>query len=118
MRLAFLVLLLTSAAPAWADDTRVGVTPPDRRTLLAVDDDERSFLLHEMRGLLAAAQAILEGTLADDRQRVVESARAAGIGPQGPAQHIPPGLRAKLPEAFRKMGLGTCLLYTSDAADE
>ncbi|HSD52769.1 MAG TPA: hypothetical protein VLC47_01320 [Burkholderiales bacterium] len=38
---------------------------------------------------------------------MIESARAAGVGPQGPAQHIPPGLRAKLPETFSKMDLGT-----------
>jgi hypothetical protein len=50
VRLALLFLLLTSAASAWADGTRVGDAPPDRRTLLAVDDDERNFLLHEMRG--------------------------------------------------------------------
>lgn len=107
MRLVLLVLLLTAAARAWADDMPVGAAPPDRRVLLVVDDDERNVLLHEMRGLLAAAQAILHATLTDDRERVIESARAAGIGPQGPAQHIPPGLRPKLPEAFRKLGLNT-----------
>jgi hypothetical protein len=48
---------------------------------------------------------------------VIESARAAGIGPQGPNQHIPPGLRAKLPEALRKRGLGTHQAFDEIAAD-
>jgi hypothetical protein len=107
MRPALLLLALTLGQPAFAQDARIAGAPPDNRQFIVLDDTERNFILHEMRDLLAAAQAILEATVADDRQRVIESARAAGVGPQGPAQHIPPGLRAKLPEAFRKLGLGT-----------
>jgi cytochrome c553 len=117
MRVTLLVFLITLGGFTLANDARIDAIPPDQRLLLALDDDERNFLLHEMRGLLSATQSILDATLTDDRQRVIESARAAGIGPQGPAQHIPPGLRVKLPEAFRKLGLGTHQAFDEIASD-
>ena len=117
MRRTLLVLLLTLAGSALPQDARVAGAPPDNRQLIPLDESERNFILHEMRGMLAATQAILDAALAEDRPRLAAAARAAGVGPQGAAEHIPPGLRQKLPESFRKLGIGTHQAFDAIAAD-
>jgi len=63
---------------------------------------ERDLVLSEMRGLLSAVQAILEGASQGDMNRIVQSSRSAGMGS---AADVDPLLMAKLPLAFKTLGM-------------
>lgn len=91
-------------------------TASDQRTPIAVTDEERAFMLREMRGLLESIGEILDASEAGDRARVAVAGRRSGMnGPE--AEHIPKSLGAKLPPEFKKLGLATHRAFDQIALD-
>ena len=74
----------------------------DRRIAIVLQPGERDLVLSEMRGLLSAVQGILEGANQADVNRIVQSARSAGMAA---AADVNPVLMAKLPLAFKTLGI-------------
>lgn len=85
-----------------------GMTKPgaDGRTEIALAASERDLVLGEMRDLLKAVHGVVAWAggpdQAADRQAVERAARAAGMGM---AADVNPSLMAKLPLAFKQMGM-------------
>ncbi len=75
----------------------------DGRTAVLLAPDERNLVLTEMRSLLGAVQGIVDGVNAGDTKQVARAARASGMAA---AAGVNPALMAKLPLAFKKLGLG------------
>ena len=99
---AITLWLVTIAVAAFffvRGQTRVA---PDGRTVVLLAPDERDLVLTEMRGLLGAVQGIVEGVNAGDTEQV---ARAAGASGMAAAADVNPALMAKLPLAFKELGL-------------
>lgn len=74
----------------------------DGRTAVVLQAAERDLVLSEMRGLLSATQAVLEGVNNGDMQQVAKAARAAGMAG---AADVNPALMAKLPLDFKTLGM-------------
>jgi len=76
----------------------------DGRTEIVLAAAERDQILAEMRQLLKAVQGVVTGLGGSDGdlKMVEESARAAGMGM---AADVNPALMAKLPLAFKQMGM-------------
>ena len=72
------------------------------RTAIVLSPAEREVVLMEMRGLLASVQGILDGLNRKDMQRAAQAARASGMGA---AVDLNPALMAKLPMAFKDLGM-------------
>ncbi len=85
-----------------------GMTKPgtDGRTEVVLAPSERDLVLGEMRDLLKAVQGVIAWAggpdQAADREAVARAARTAGMGM---AADVNPLLMAKLPLAFKQMGL-------------
>lgn len=83
-----------------------GWTTPgdDQRTAIVLAPSERDLILSEMRLLLKAVHGVVTGLGASepDRQAMAEAARAAGMGM---AADVNPVVMAKLPLAFKQMGM-------------
>lgn len=91
-------------------------TASDQRQPIVVTDDERAFILQEMRGLLESVGEILEASEASDRARVAAAGRRSGMnGPE--SEHIPKTLGAKLPPEFKRLGLVTHRAFDQIALD-
>ncbi len=100
------------AAAQTGDRTSVS----DQRSSILLTDDERAFVLREMRGLLESIGDIMEASEAGDRARVAAAARRSGVnGPE--AEHIPKSLGVKLPPEFKKLGLATHRTFDQIALD-
>jgi hypothetical protein len=93
--------VLTSAAPA-AEAPAHGAHA-DHRRVLPLDEGERAFVRTEMRGFLAALQAITVALERGDYRALAQAARAQGMQS---THHVPATLRAKLPLEFRQIGQG------------
>lgn len=76
----------------------------DGRTEIVLAPAERDQILAEMRQLLKAVQGVVTGLSGSDGdlKMVEESARAAGMAM---AADVNPALMAKLPLAFKQMGM-------------
>lgn len=101
-QIALLLWVVTVAVIAWffiRGNTTAGT---DGRTAVVMQHGERDFVMTEMRGLLAATQGILEGANQGDMQRIIKSARSAGMAG---AADVRPTLMAKLPIEFKQLGL-------------
>lgn len=99
---ALLLWVLTVAIFAWffvRGNTAAGT---DGRTAIVLQAAERDLVLSEMRGLLSATQAVLEGANKGDMQQVAKAARAAGMAS---AADVNPALMAKLPLDFKSLGM-------------
>lgn len=81
-----------------------GQTVPsqDARTAVVLNEAERDQILAEMRHLLKSVHGILQGASAQDLTGAGKAARAAGMGM---AADVNPALIAKLPLAFKAMGM-------------
>ena len=81
-----------------------GQTVPgsDSRTAVVLAESERDQILAEMRHLLKSVHGILQGVSTQDLSGAGKSARAAGMGM---AADVNPALMAKLPLAFKAMGM-------------
>ena len=99
---ALILWLLTLAVLAWFFVRGTTAPGSDGRTAIVLSMAERDFVLSEMRGLLATTQAIVEGVRLNDMTAVARAANAAGTGAQG---NDSPALMAKLPLAFKTVGL-------------
>lgn len=104
--LAILLWIVTAVAAAWVfvkGQTRVEA---DGRTAILLSDSERTAVLAEMRQLLKAVHGIVDGmSRADEpeaRKQAEEAARSAGMGM---ASEAGPALLAKLPLAFKQLGM-------------
>jgi hypothetical protein len=82
----------------------MGQTVPgsDSRTAVVLAESERDQILAEMRHLLKSVHGILQGVSTQDLSGAGKSARAAGMGM---AADVNPALMAKLPLAFKAMGM-------------
>ena len=99
--IALLVVVIVAMAYKFIILGSTGGTT-DGRTVVLLTPGERTFVLGEMRGLLAGLQGISEALAGDDRARVARIAR--GLGMQAESNE-PPGLMGKLPLEFKKLGL-------------
>lgn len=75
----------------------------DKRTVILVTEEERGFILNEMRTFLSGTQGILQAVLNQDIEDVALVARSLGINI---VHDIPKGLIGKLPLSFKKLGMG------------
>jgi hypothetical protein len=100
--IALLLWVVTIAVFAWFFVRGNTATGTDGRTAVVLQAGERDLVLSEMRGLLSATQAILEGANQGDMQRIAKAARAAGMAG---AADVNPALMAKLPIEFKSLGM-------------
>jgi len=101
--MALLLWVITIAMFAWFFVQGNTTEGTDSRTAIALKSGERDLVLSEMRGLLSAVQGILEGASQGDMNRIVHSSRSAGMAAAADAN---PLLMAKLPLAFKTLGMG------------
>jgi len=87
---------------------------PDGRQALLLTSAERNLVLAEMRGFLVAVQAIVAATNDEKMEAAAEAAARVGMAAQ---QGIPPGLIAKLPLEFKKLGFDTHRKFDALALD-
>jgi hypothetical protein len=102
--LALALWAVTIAVGSWffvKGTTRPGA---DGRTEIVLAPVERDLILGEMRQLLKVVDGIVRGLgeSSPDSQAMAEAARAAGMGM---AADVDPALMAKLPLAFKQMGM-------------
>ena len=101
-QIALLLWIATVAVFGWffiRGNTTAGA---DGRTAVVLQANERDLILTEMRGMLAATQAIVEGFNEGDVQRIAKAASSAGMAA---AADVNPALMAKLPMEFKQLGL-------------
>ncbi len=79
-------------------------TKVDNRTEILLLPSERELVLGEMRQLLEGVRGIIGGVAAEDKSVIASSARAVGMQM---AVDVNPALMAKLPKAFKELGMGT-----------
>jgi hypothetical protein len=94
--------IFTIAVFAWffiRGNTSAGT---DGRIAIELQAGERDLILLEMRGLLSATQAVLEGANQGDMQRIIKASRAVGMAS---ATDVNPALMAKLPLEFKSLGM-------------
>ncbi|WP_456377937.1 hypothetical protein [Thiolapillus sp.] len=111
-----LLLLLLAIAGAVYKFGFVGsvVQAPDGRMALQLTTAERNLVLAEMRAFVVATQAVLAASNEEDMQAAATAARKAGMAAQG---QVPPGLVAKLPMEFKKLGFDTHTKFDQLALD-
>jgi len=108
-RLAILAVILwvvTAAAAVWFFVKGQTKVEADGRTAILLTETERVAVLAEMRQLLKAVHGVVEGVShgdeAEGRKQAGQAARSAGMGM---ATEAGPALLAKLPLAFKQMGM-------------
>ncbi|MCU7920844.1 MAG: hypothetical protein KZQ88_08030 [Candidatus Thiodiazotropha sp. (ex Dulcina madagascariensis)] len=110
-----MLLLLLSLAMAYKFLWQGEVAPAsDGRTAILMPASERDLVLKEMRGFLQAVQTILSATQEEAMQRVVESARQAGMVAR---EGMPGSLVGRLPAGFKKLGFDTHRRFDNLALD-
>jgi hypothetical protein len=80
------------------------VIAEDGREAIVLEASERSFVLGEMRAMLASVQDIIGAINAKDMAQVKEIAHKVGMAE---AQAAPMSVMLKLPLAFKQLGLAT-----------
>lgn len=76
----------------------------DKRKAVALNAEEKDLVLSEMRHLLFTVNGILKAVAADDKFKVIELSKGAGMSM---AADVNPILMAKLPIDFKSLGMGT-----------
>lgn len=101
---AILLWVVTVGAVAWLFVHGWTTAGADQRTAVVLGPSERDQILGEMRLLLKAVHHVIDGLGAPDpdRQAMADAARAAGVGM---AADVNPAVMAKLPLAFKQMGM-------------
>ena len=74
----------------------------DHRTAVVLTAQERELILSEMRGLLTTVHDVLDGLNKGDMKQVAQAATLSGMGS---AADVNPALMAKLPLAFKSLGM-------------
>lgn len=87
---------------------------PDGRQALQLTVDERNMVLGEMRAFLVAVQNVIAATNTEDMNAAAQAARSVGMAAQ---TGVPPGLIAKLPMEFKKLGFSTHRKFDALALD-
>lgn len=90
------------------------VAGSDGRTVIVLDQGERSIILAEMRAFLESVQAITVAVAREDMAGVAVAARKVGAAAQ---QEVPASLVKKLPTAFKKLGFSTHQAFDQLALD-
>lgn len=101
-RLLPLLLLLANAPSHAAGHAHASAL--EHRTPIVLSAEEKAHIHLEMRLFLAGVQKIITGAAANDMKLVAVAARELGMAA---AHEVPPGLRAKLPLEFKKLGHAT-----------
>jgi hypothetical protein len=103
-QLVLVLWLLTIGALGWLFVSGWTTEGTDRRTAIVLAPSERELILGEMRMLLKAVHGVVTGLSAMDvdRKGMADAARAAGLGM---AADVNPAVMAKLPLAFKQMGM-------------
>ncbi len=78
----------------------------DGRKYVELSASEKSFILLEMRGLLTSLNGVLVGLDANDKKKMIESARSAGTSGHNNVESGHEAIMLKLPMDFKKMGMG------------
>jgi len=78
------------------------IPAPDGRTAVVLSEAERNQILTEMRQLLKSVHGVLQGFSSQDLDGAGRAAKAAGMAM---AADVNPALMAKLPLAFKAMGM-------------
>jgi hypothetical protein len=86
----------------------------DGRELIALNTDEKDFVLAEMRLFLSSTQQIIQGIAEDDMELVASQAKKSGKDVQVTA---PATLANKLPVQFRQLGSDTHAKFDQIAMD-
>lgn len=86
----------------------------DGRQAIVLNAEERDSLLDEMRGFLETVQGTMDALAADDMIAVAELNAASGMRATA---GTPAALTAKLPEAFRQLGVSTHQLFDGIAQE-
>ncbi len=97
---ALLALTLTGVMAAESHHAHA-VAAEDARTVLELTPAERVMILDEMRQFLDGVQKMTGALGKQDMQATADAARNMG---RKMVHEVPPALRAKLPEEFRKLG--------------
>lgn len=87
---------------------------PDTRQTIVLTEDERNFVLAEMRGFLDSVQGIVEGVAEGNMKAVTEAARKSGMGTM---QRVPRTLMPKMPPEFRMLGMNTHSAFDTLASE-
>ena len=86
----------------------------DKRKLILLDNNERDFVLAEMRAFLISVQQISQGLAENNMALVVKQARVSGKAAQA---GTPATLAKKLPPAFKILGSDTHAKFDQLAMD-
>jgi hypothetical protein len=97
------LLLLLAAAPLNAAE-HAHSPALEHRKPIHLSAEEKAHIHLEMRLFLSGTQKIVTGVAANDMKLVAAAARELGMAA---AHEVPPGLRAKLPLEFKKLGHAT-----------
>lgn len=80
------------------------VETEDSRIAIKMSEDNRDFVLLEMRDFLESVQQINEGLLENDSMKIIKAAEKSG---GSVIDHAPKGLLKSLPSNFKKLGFST-----------
>ena len=80
----------------------------DQRISLSLSAAEKAEFLVEMRQMLASIQGIITGIGEENRQLVIESAKASG---NRMARATPDSVRQRLPQSFKDIGGPTHMMF-------
>lgn len=100
-----MALLLLGVGAAQAAESRIPIK---------LTQTERDFVLTEMRAFLLAVQQVVVGLSGDDMQQVEQSAHKVGMHT---ARQVPPLLKQKLPQGFKRLGMDTHKRFDQLALD-
>ncbi len=104
------ILIFTSTAGANEENSKT----TDNRQTLILNNNERNFVLAEMRAFLTSVQQISQGLAENDMDLVIKQARASGKAAQ---TGMPATLPKKLPAEFKKLGGNTHAKFDQLAMD-
>lgn len=102
-----IALIPLSALPALAAEAvhqHQQAKPLEQRKPIVLNAEEAAHIRLEMRTFLSGVQKIVTGAAHNDMKMVAEAAESVGMAA---VHEVPPGLRAKLPLEFKKLGHAT-----------
>ena len=80
----------------------------DSRTAVLMSEDNRDFVLEEMRDFLESIQQINEGVLENKPEKIINAGTKSG---GSVIEHAPKGLLKTLPSGFKALGFSTHDLF-------
>lgn len=103
------VILTVFSNSSWAEK--------DNREVIALDDESRAFIFHEMQQYVSGLQKAITALSRNDMKAVASAVRPLGM--QGMAS-VPPTLMSAVPDEFRQMGMPIHMAFDkiADAAEK